>query len=320
MLRELGREVVGPRPAGIDELGLDRGHVGRHRTAFFRDRHDHVQSGEHRLGDPAGALDPGASERVEQDRLDAAGELGREAIAWHIDEAREEPAELVSAHEQSHALALLEAEDAHRGRVQLVLVDLEQLVARERVEDRAEVLPGMRVAGEPRSRHHRVDLAPQEWDVERGRVVRRPRPQPEQLVGTDADLIHVDGSVHRGAGIGLPHSEAGVDAAEGRLGVGSARDAERCAGLGIAVAEEREVVVGHPAQQRRRLRVVRIGQRTRDRERLVTHRLPVIDGGANVAEHPQQVAAERLEQGRVGLAVHLEVHERLTWRRLRPGR
>ena len=94
----------------------------------------------------------GASERVEQDRLDAADELGREAIAWHIDEAREEPAELVSAHEQSHALALLEAEDAHRGRVQLVLADLEQLVARERVEDRAEVLPGMRVAGEPRSR------------------------------------------------------------------------------------------------------------------------------------------------------------------------
>ena len=127
---------------------------------------------------------------------------------------------------------------------------------------------------------------------------------------TDADLVHVDRSVHGGARVGLPHSEVGVDPAR-RLGVRPARDAERCAGLGVAVAQEREVVVRHPPQQRRGFRVVRIGERSRDRERPVAHRLPIVDGVADVAEHPQQVVAERLEQGSVSLAVDLEVHERL---------
>ena len=169
----------------------------------------------------------------------------------------------------------------------------------------------MRVAGKPGAVEDRIDLAAQQRDVERRGVVRRGGPEAEEDVGSDAHLLHVDRSVHGGARVGLPHSESGVGAA-GTLGRCAAGDAERCAGLGVAVAEEREVVVGHPPQQRGRLRVVGIGQRTRDGERPVTHRLPVIDGGANVAEHPQQVAAERLEQGRVGLAVDLEVHERLT--------
>ena len=203
------RSSVHDRLASASWASID-GHVGSRHAAAFGHRHDHVQSGEHRLGDAPGALGSGASERVDQDRLDAPDELGREPIAGHVDQAGEEPSELVFAHEEPHTLALVEAQDPHCGRVQLVLADLEQLVARERVEDRSEVLPGVRVAGKPGAVEDRIDLAAQQRDVERRGVVRRGGPEAEEHVGSDAHLLHVDRSVHGGARVGLPHGESGV--------------------------------------------------------------------------------------------------------------
>ena len=123
----------------------------------------------------------------------------------------------------------------------------------------------------------------------------------------DADLLHVDGAMHGRPSIGLAHGEpdlglAGVD-------VCPAEDAETRAMRGrVAIAEEREVIVGHPVEKRAGFGVA---DGTCDVERLRTHRLPVVDGVAHIAQHIQQVGAEVGQERRVGLAIHLEVHERL---------
>ena len=70
-----------------------------------------------------------------EDRREAPAQVAVVALARHVDEAGDEALERVAAHEQRDALALLQIEDADRGVEQLVLADLEQLVAREGVED-----------------------------------------------------------------------------------------------------------------------------------------------------------------------------------------
>ena len=84
-----------------------------------------------------------------------------------------------------------------------------------------------------------------------------------------------------------------------------------------AVAEQREVVRGEPAQerlafgelvrrQRRRARV-ELGD---DAEHLVLHLLPVVDRHAHVGQHARDVGGERVEARRLGDPVDLDVDER----------
>ena len=225
VLEELVGEVVGPRAGGIGETSLDRGDVRRHGHRTHRQRDDHVQPGEHRLGDAARALDRAALERVEQDRLDAPRELGREPVAGEVDEAGEEPVEVVLADEEAHPAPLLQAEDSLRSRVELVFVDLEQLVPRERLEDRHEVLPCVRRRPEAGPVEHRGDLPAQQGDLEGRRVVRRGCPEAEELVGPDAHLLHVHGTVDRGLDVGLAHGQPRVLPGAGWSGL-VAEDAE----------------------------------------------------------------------------------------------
>ena len=90
------------------------------------------------------------------------------------------------------------------------------------------------------------------------------------------------------------------------------------ADLVLAVAQEGEVVVVHPLQQRARLVELRLRDRGRRLlelgDRLVhlrAHRLPVLDRGGDVAEHALEVGAKPLERVRVGDAVDLDVDQRL---------
>jgi hypothetical protein len=84
----------------------------------------------------------------------------------------------------------------------------------------------------------------------------------------------------------------------------------------VAVAEEREVVMFEPRQQRlglldlaavdRRRLLVELGD---DPLHALAHPWPVLDRRVHLAQHAHEVAAQRVEL--VGLAVDLDVHDRL---------
>ena len=90
------------------------------------------------------------------------------------------------------------------------------------------------------------------------------------------------------------------------------------ADLVLAVAQEGEVVVVHPLQQRprlfelwlrdRRRRLLELGDRL---VHLGAHRLPVLDRRGDVAEHALEVGAKPFERIQVGDPVDLDVDQRL---------
>jgi hypothetical protein len=127
-------QVVAPGARDRDEPRLDLADVelrGRARRRVD----DHVEANEHRLGDPRRVVDADAAEGVLEDLLDPLANVRVVALEREVDEAGDEPAERVPADEEPHAPALAEVEDAERDLVELVLADLEQLVARVGLED-----------------------------------------------------------------------------------------------------------------------------------------------------------------------------------------
>lgn len=84
----------------------------------------------------------------------------------------------------------------------------------------------------------------------------------------------------------------------------------------LTEAEEREVVVGEPAEQLAGLVDLLVaqvvggrlgGELIGDAQRGVAHLLPVLDGLAYVGQDPEQIGADLLQVRAVGLAVHLDV-------------
>jgi hypothetical protein len=71
-----------------------------------------------------------------------------------------------------------------------------------------------------------------------------------------------------------------------------------------AIAEKREVVVGEPVDERHALGVLVERQRGRrgfdlrgNGARLALHRLPVVDGGADIVEHALHIDSQCVERG-----------------------
>jgi hypothetical protein len=88
--------------------------------------------------------------------------------------------------------------------------------------------------------------------------------------------------------------------------------------VAFAEPEEGEVPVVEPGQQRPRL--LHLGQVDPGRRRLelggqvahaLAHRLPVLDRGAHLSQHAAHLLAERLELVLLGLAVDLDMQDRL---------
>ena len=128
-LVEHALELVAPvahrlRDAALDGLGVDR------RQQPSAHLHHEVDAREDRLRERERELDLGAVELLEQDALDLLAGLRVVAIARHEDQRGEEAVIAVRPQEQTDPLAVLEPQDAERGREQLVLGGLEQLVAR----------------------------------------------------------------------------------------------------------------------------------------------------------------------------------------------
>ena len=85
----------------------------------------------------------------------------------------------------------------------------------------------------------------------------------------------------------------------------------------VARADEGEVVVGEPLEERRRLGDIagvgggrrRCAQVRRELERAVAHRVPVVDDDTHVGEHRLDGGSKRVEDRTIALAVDLRVHE-----------
>ena len=353
MVDERVAEIVRPCARGRGEARLDLADVVvGHRAGLGVD--DVVQAGQHRFGDAGRVVGALAAERLLEDLLDLAPVLGVEPLARDEDQAGEEAAEHVATDEEPDAAALTEMEDAECDLEQLLVCDLEQLVPRVRLEDLDQRLVVMAAGQQPGAIEHALHLPAQQRDLPRARAVHGVGEETEEaafrfhLAGLveplHTDIVEIGRSVDGRPRIRLGQVEQGLRAREPahlrrqlreaeRVGL-LARDAEDAeagpvhrgqhvlAALGpdlvLAVAQEGEVVVVHPLQQRTRLvelllrdrgrRLLELGDRL---VHLSAHRLPVLDRRGHVAEHALEVAAKPFERVQVGDAVDLDMDQRL---------
>ena len=211
----------------------------------------------------------------------------------------------------------------------------------------------MAVGDEAAAVEHVLHLAPDERDVPRARAVRGVRVQAEEALLTAGDarlveLLHADvveprRPVHRRPRVRLrqveqvrlPDAPTSLRRKLGerprrRLSLRVAQDSEPRLGdraqdvvavvsdeLVLAVAEEREVIVLEPVEERGGLGDVVAVERRRTpaeaRDHLAhapAHRAPVVDGGAHVAEDLLELEPELLEHSRLA-TVDLDVVQRL---------
>ena len=116
LLHERVAQLVVPVAHDLRDLAFELGGVVAGLVAGLR-AHDQMQVRQRRFADLDRRIDALAVQRALQRRLDALAHFGAEAVARQIDEARIEAAVLVATHEQARARALLQREDAGRGRV-----------------------------------------------------------------------------------------------------------------------------------------------------------------------------------------------------------
>ena len=201
-------EVVDPRARRSHQHQLDRARVDAGAPPRLRVCHV-VEPDEHRLGDARRVVEALGVGHVAQDRLDAAPVLGVETVARDEHETRVETPEAIAPDEQAQPLALAEMEDPHRRLEQLVRGNLDQLVARVRLEDLDQRLLVMAPVREGGSREYRADLAAQDRHRLRPRLIGGVRVEAEEapladhaallVEALDADVVEVGGTVDRGA-------------------------------------------------------------------------------------------------------------------------
>src|SRR5262249_6790306 len=127
-------EVVRPRPRRLGQLRLDRGDVeiaGRAPIGAY----DYVESSQYRLGDARAEVDACTFECHLEGPLDASTDAGVVPLEWEKDETRQETAERVAPDEEPNPATLPEVQDPERDVIELVLLDLEELVAGIALED-----------------------------------------------------------------------------------------------------------------------------------------------------------------------------------------
>ena len=314
-----------------------------------------MQAGQHRLADPGGVLQGVAAEPVLEDAGDPLAHGGGVAVARQVDQAGQVAAVGVAPHEQPDLPAVADLQHRLRDRHELLDRGLEQLVARVGLQHVHQRLAGVAQRREPGPVDDLLGLEPDHRDAGQRLGVGGGREQPEEapladdlaarVERLDADVVEVDRTVHGGLGVGLgqhqqrllaglgPHQRRQLRERRGHVLVGP-QDAEAGAGHGpqrdvvravagvleavLAVAQEREVGVGQPAQQRLALGDLLGRQRRRvlvevldDVEGLLVHLRPVLDGLADVLEHLDQRLLDLVALGLARLAVDLDVHPRL---------
>ena len=276
-----------PRSRGRRDLRFDAGDVVHRRRTGLR-VHQQVQARQRGIGDLHLRLDMRRAEARANDAFDALAHLGVVAVARHVHQAGIETFVAVAAHEQPDAAAFVQIDDAAHDGDELGRRRLEQLVAREGLDDVDHRLGVVALRRQAEMFDHRVELAPQQRNVRRRRVIGARGPQAEEAMftgdiaggieGLDADVIDVAGAMHRRGGVRLgEHQQVGRarlapqvsgqhDGRRGFAPAAGAQDAEPAVGVAhqrvaraaafqpvVAIAQEDEVPVVHPGEQRARL-------------------------------------------------------------------
>ncbi|MDQ1092969.1 hypothetical protein QE400_002382 [Xanthomonas sacchari] len=289
--------------------------------------HDQVQLRQRRLAQHHAGIDVLAVQRVLQQRLDAQAHVGVEALARDVHQRGNETAVLVAAQEQAAAHPLLQAEDAHRGAVQLLLVGLEQLLARQRLQDVAQRLAAVAARGQLGLAHDGVEALAHQRDLPRAAVVGAGGEQAEEaLLGDDAalgvelqhaDVVHVAAAVHPRARVGLgqdqrflvarlaeavrgqrahrPRRRLVLPAQQAQAAVLQRRQHVFAALLlhpVLAVAEEGEMVGRGPAQEFLRLAPALVVHRQAPRGQVVGQRQHLLAHAAPVAHDVAHLAED----------------------------
>ena len=205
LLEQRVAEIVGPGPGRAHEPRFDLRHVvaGPHPAGRV---HDVLHADQQRLAQLERPVQVGAAEGLDQDPPHPLAVLGVEPITRDRDQAGHEPVEGVGAHEQAESLALSQTEDPHRDREQLIVLDLEQGVARVALEDVDQALGVVAVGGEAGAVEHALHLPAEQRDVARAGLVGRRRVEAEEApladhlaVGVEAldpDVVEVRGAVN----------------------------------------------------------------------------------------------------------------------------
>ncbi len=293
-------EMVGPGAPGLHQPRLDLAEVHLRHGARRGLDHD-VEPRQVLVGHLGVEGAEPAIECLGQDLLHAQPELGVEPVARQIDEAGDEALEGVAPREERDALTLLQMEDSQRRVEELVGRHLEELVAREALQDVKQGLAVVARRVEAGPRHAVLHLAPEDRDVARAAAVGGGGEEADEELlahhlagGVEAlhpHRVHLHGPVHGGLAVGLGHHQQARLVQEiahvGRqpLGVAQpvedrdavvAQDAEAAAGndrgrrllpladeVVVPAAEEGEVVVDEPLQEGPRLGHLLGGQRRR---------------------------------------------------------
>src|ERR1051326_9260125 len=133
LLDEDVEQTIAPRARRLTEVRFDALHVDFGDRAR-RDADDEEPARERRRRDRVVDLRLGAAKRLLENLPRALLEVGRVAVARNVDVAGDESLEQIAAHEERHALPLLQLQDAPRDVKEIVVSDLEDLVAREGLE------------------------------------------------------------------------------------------------------------------------------------------------------------------------------------------
>ena len=283
------QQMVGPGVGSGDDFGFEILDV-EGRDLARRRLDDDVQSGERRVADLHVVGGQLAGEGALQDRLNGEAKLRRVAVPRHEHEAAHEAVEVVAAQEQRHPLPLLQMQDAEGHVEQLVVRDLKQFVARERLDDVGERTAVVAARLESRALQHPCELAAQQRDIAGAAIVRGGREQPGEhmlaagpalfVEALDDDRVHVHRAVHRRLAVRLAHRQHLVPTEEaghgGRYGCAGAQVVEHQDGFVAQqpetagfdprdpdagnvrkivgpVAEEGEIVLANPFEEGTRL-------------------------------------------------------------------
>ena len=329
---------------------LQHGGVETRRLARFR-AHHHVQARQRGLAHQHAGVDRLAAQLLAQHALDPVANGRVETLARNVGQAGEEAAVLVATHEQAWPGALLELEHATGDVEQLVRRALEQLVARQGLQDVAQCLARIGIAAQTGAAHHRLVLQAHQRNFLRAARVGGGREQAQETllghrtaVGVEAqhaDVVHVAGTAHPRARIGLGQDDrvhgARMRQPRGLKGLQRTRrggpaviaqDAQPRArdraqhrialdvgNLVFAIAQEGEVVLGHPAQEGLGLGHALLVQRKRTLRQLLgdlhhvrAHGPPVADRRAHVGQRRLEVVQQVIAVLAIGQAVDLQVH------------
>jgi hypothetical protein len=340
-------KLVGPAPRRIGERALDRRGIGLAQRRF--DSEQEMYARQHLVVEEGPeTVDPGTEAQFE-DRGEILPQRRAILLARGVDKAGDEAFERVAAREERNALPILQAENADRHVVKLVLGNLEQLVARVSFEDMRQCLAVVALRIEAATPQNAGNLEPQErYGIGRAAIgERREKAEEDAHAGDGAlrpeqlhtDRVHADGTMDRGATLRLG-DEQRLRGAQKALHLGRKRveitqtaeehvgriahDAEtgRDAAAAlietiIATAEKGEIVVVEPGEEIEGLGELALAQRRlcllERRARLrqdITHPAPIRHRDARVLEHGIEPRRDRREPGGVDDFADLDMHQR----------